>query len=219
VAFPPELAIATRNPGKVEEILAICRDWPVRWRLAGGSDRPEVIEIGATYLANALLKARAVAGYVGVPSLADDSGIEVEALGGAPGPRSARFAGPGASDRDNLRLLVDRVRQVPEADRVARYRCVAACAWPGGDAIWAEGMCEGRLILEPRGEGGFGYDPIFVPEGEGRTMAELDPAEKNVLSHRGKAFRELGRLISLPPEGSGMLRPIPTDQTEDHRDR
>jgi XTP/dITP diphosphohydrolase len=199
VAFPPEVALATRNPGKVEEILAICRDWPVRWRLGDGSDWPEVKEIGATYLENALLKAGTVAGHVGVPSVADDSGIEVEALGGIPGPRSARFAGPGGSDQDNLRLLLDRVREVPEADRVARYRCVAACAWPGGDEIWAEGTCEGRLIPEPRGEGGFGYDPIFVPEGEDRTMAELDPAEKNAISHRGKAFRELGRLISLRP--------------------
>jgi XTP/dITP diphosphohydrolase len=206
VAFPPELAIATRNLGKISEILAICSDWPVRWVLGRNmdhpdrvSDWPEVEESGATYLENALLKARAVAAHVRVPTLADDSGIEVEALDGAPGPRSARFGGASATDLDNLRLLLDLMRAVPEGDRAARYRCVASCVWPEGDELWAEGTCHGRLILEPRGEGGFGYDPVFVPEGQDRTMAELEPAEKNTISHRGRAFRALGRLISLRP--------------------
>jgi XTP/dITP diphosphohydrolase len=197
VAFPPELAMASRNPGKIEEILAICSDWPVTWRQGPGFD--DVEETGSTYRENALIKAGAVARDLGIPAIADDSGIEVEALGMAPGPRSARFAGPSATDQDNLRLLVDQVRGVPEADRAARYRCVAACVWPEGEALWAEGTCAGRLLLEPRGEGGFGYDPIFVPEGEDRTMAELDPAEKNAISHRARAFRALGRLISLRP--------------------
>jgi XTP/dITP diphosphohydrolase len=204
VPFPPELAIATRNIGKIDEILAICSDWPVRWLLgrdmarpAGESDWPEVEESGATYKENALSKARAVAVHVGVPTVADDSGIEVAALDMAPGPRSARFAGPSATDQENLRLLVDLMRAVPEADRTGRYRCVAVCVWPGGEEIWAEATCDGSLILEPRGGGGFGYDPVFVPVGEGRTMAELAPAEKNAISHRGKAFRALGRQISL----------------------
>jgi XTP/dITP diphosphohydrolase len=208
VAFPPELAIATRNVGKINEILAICSDWPVRWLLArdlagpdGTSDWPEVEESGATYQENALSKARAVAGHVGLPTVADDSGIEVDALNMAPGPRSARFAGPSATDEENLRLLVDLMQAVPEGDRTARYRCVAVCVWPGDEEILAEATCDGSLILEPRGGGGFGYDPVFVPVGEDRTMAELDPAEKNAISHRGKAFRALGRLISLRSAG------------------
>jgi XTP/dITP diphosphohydrolase len=218
VAFPPELAIATRNIGKIHEIMAICSDWPVRWLLGRDLARPErasywpeVEESGVTYRENALLKARAVAGHVGVPTVADDSGIEVDAIGMAPGPRSARFAGPNATDEENLRRLVDVVRAVPEADRTARYRCVAVCVWPGGEAIWAEATCDGSLILEPRGGGGFGYDPVFVPVGEDRTMAELDPVEKNTISHRGKAFRALGRLISLR-YAPGTPVPIREDQ-------
>src|SRR5436309_3242340 len=155
---------------------------------------PEVQETGQSYLENALLKARAAARGAGVPAVADDSGIEVDALGGQPGPRSARFAGPQATDQGNLRLLIDRVRDVPEALRTARYRCVAACAWPDGRAVWGEGVCEGRLILEPHGSGGFGYDPIVIPRGEpSRTMAELSPDEKNAISHRGRALRSLGK--------------------------
>jgi XTP/dITP diphosphohydrolase len=126
-----------------------------------------------------------------VAALADDSGIEVAALGGGPGVRSARFAGEDATDEANLRLLIARIRDVPEAERTARYRCVAVCAWPGERDVWAEATCEGRLILEPRGTGGFGYDPIFVPEGGSRTMAELTDEEKNAISHRGRAFRAL----------------------------
>jgi XTP/dITP diphosphohydrolase len=132
-----------------------------------------------------------VATATGVAAVADDSGIEVDALGGGPGVRSARFAGEGATDHANLQLLIDRVRSVPLEARTARYRCVAVCAWPEGRVVWAEGTCEGRLILEPRGSGGFGYDPIFVPDGETRTMAELTEEEKNALSHRGRAFRAL----------------------------
>lgn len=209
MTFPPELALATKNAGKIKEILAICSDWPVRWRLAvnrhptGGHARspswPEVEETGSTYLENAVLKAGAVARALGVPALADDSGIEVDVLSGGPGPRSARFAGPTASDEENRRLLIEEVRLFPEAQRTARYRCVAVCAWPDGESVWAKGHCEGRLILEPRGGGGFGYDPIFVPNGDDRTMAELGSSEKDTISHRGKAFRALGRILSQRP--------------------
>jgi XTP/dITP diphosphohydrolase len=200
VGFPPQLALATKNPGKVREILDICADWPVRWLLATdptAESWPVVEETGQTYLDNALLKARAVAEAGGVPAVADDSGIEVDALGGEPGPRSARFAGPTASDRDNLRLLIDRIRDVPPENRTARYRCVAACAWPDGREVWSEGECEGVLMLEPRGSGGFGYDPIFIPEGEEhRTMAQLSGGEKNAVSHRGRALRALGDILA-----------------------
>ena len=199
MGFPPRLALATKNPGKIREVLDICADWPVRWLLAtapAAEGWPEVDESGQTYLDNALLKARAVASIAGAPAVADDSGIEVDALGGGPGPRSARFSGPTATDHDNLRLLIDRIREVAPEDRTARYRCVAACAWPDGREVWAEGECEGRLVLEPRGSGGFGYDPIFVPEGEERrTMAQLSGEEKNAISHRGRALRTLGDIL------------------------
>jgi XTP/dITP diphosphohydrolase len=209
VGFPSELALATRNEGKIREILQICADWPVRWAMAreieGGPEHraatwPEVQETGQTYLENALLKARAAARGAGVPAVADDSGIEVDALGGEPGLRSARFAGPQATDAQNLRLLIERISDVPDSLRTARYRCVAACAWPGGREVWAEGLCEGRLILEPRGSGGFGYDPIFVPQREpDRTMAELPSQEKNAISHRGGALRSLGERLRADP--------------------
>src|SRR5207249_8262944 len=139
------------------------------------------------YSENALLKARAVAAATGLPAVADDSGIEVDALGGGPGVRSARFAGDHATDEQNLVLLITRLEGEPQEGRTARYRCVAACAWPDGPEVWAEATCEGRLIGEPRGAGGFGYDPIFVPQGEHRTMAELPPEDKNRVSHRGRA--------------------------------
>ncbi len=203
MTLPSAIAIATRNRHKIDEILAICGDWPVRW-IADGADWPEIDENGATYLENALLKARAVAAFTGVPALADDSGIEVDALDGGPGPRSARFAGEGASDAENLSLLLERLRSVGPSDRTGRYRCVAALARPDGEAIWAEGVCEGRLIVDPRGSGGFGYDPAFVPQQEdepgaaGRTMAELSASEKHAISHRGLALRSLRSRIEDP---------------------
>jgi XTP/dITP diphosphohydrolase len=195
---PRRLVLATKNPGKVKEILRICRDWPVEWVTFGDASWADVEETGETYLDNALLKARAVAAELGLPAVADDSGIEVDALGGRPGPGSARLAGSGASDLDNLRLLIRLVSEVPEEERTARYRCIAACTWPDGREIWAEGTCEGRLILEPTGTGGFGYDPIFVPAGADgdRTIAELPPEEKDRISHRGNAFRALGAMTN-----------------------
>ena len=188
--FPERLAVASRNPGKVREILAICNDWPVRW-LTADERWPDVEETGDTYLENATLKAVAVARAVGVDAIADDSGIEVDALGGGPGVRSARFSGRGATDRANLAKLIDAIRDVPSHDRTARYRCVALVATPGGRATHAEATCEGSLAAEPRGEGGFGYDPIFVPEGFEQTSAELPAEQKDEISHRGRALREL----------------------------
>lgn len=186
--LPPRLVIASRNPGKIREILSICESWPVEW--ITDADWPEVEESGPTYLENALLKARAVAEATGLPALADDSGLEVDALGGGPGPRSARYAGEGASDDDNLRALLEALegRLRP---RTARYRAVAAVAWPDGRTEWAEGICEGSIGAEPRGTGGFGYDPVFEPDGREVTMAELPPEEKDELSHRGRALRAL----------------------------
>jgi XTP/dITP diphosphohydrolase len=198
VPFPPRIAIATQNPHKLRELARICREWPVEWLTVQNHPGPwpEVEEPYDTYLDNALEKARAVSRVLGVPAVADDSGIEVDGLDGAPGPRSARYAGEDATDAENLeRLLVAIARFLPE-HKTARYRCVAAIAWPAGPELHAEGVCEGTLIGDPRGTGGFGYDPAFVPEGETRTMAELPDQDKDRISHRGKAFRALAEQLS-----------------------
>jgi XTP/dITP diphosphohydrolase len=201
VTFPPRLAIASRNPGKIREIRAICADWPVEWLTVDDHDGPwpDVEETGSTYLENARLKGVAGAAALGVPALADDSGIEVDALGGRPGPRSARFAGEDATDDRNLQDLIRSLKGVPASGRTARYRCIATYATPAGDLVWAEGECEGTTISSPRGSGGFGYDPIFVPEGWDRTMAELEPEDKDRISHRGRAFRALRRRLAERP--------------------
>jgi XTP/dITP diphosphohydrolase len=199
VTFPARIVLATRNPHKVREILRICGDWPVKWLTHDQVDWPEVEEIGSTYLDNAQLKARSVAGATGHPALADDSGIEVDALGGQPGPRSARYAGEGASDEQNLRALLRAVAGVPAPGRTARYRAVAVLADPDGGEVHAEGACEGLLRTKPAGEGGFGYDPAFEPAGWDRTMAQLPPEEKDRISHRGQALRELKRMLAGGP--------------------
>ncbi len=193
MGFPDRLAIASRNAHKLRELAAICADWPVEWVTVEthDGDWPEIDEPHDTYLHNAFETAHAVAQVLGIPAVADDSGIEVDALGGAPGPRSARYAGEGARDVDNLRQLLVALKGVPGSGRTARYRCVAAIAWPDGRELHAEGVCEGTLGTKPRGSGGFGYDPLFVPAGWDRTMAELAPEEKDRISHRGRAFRAL----------------------------
>jgi XTP/dITP diphosphohydrolase len=195
-AFPDRLVVATRNPGKVREILQICADWPVEWLTFEQVSWPEVHETGTTYLENALLKARTVADVTGHAALADDSGLEVDALGGAPGPRSARYAGNEADDQQNLRALIRAVAGVPRPGRTARYRAVAIVAWATGDYRWAEGECEGLLRTRAIGSGGFGYDPIFEPIGWDRTMAELAPEEKNRISHRGRALGALREILA-----------------------
>jgi XTP/dITP diphosphohydrolase len=203
VTFPERLVIASRNEGKIREILRVCAEWPVEWQTYRDLQIPEVEETGATYLDNALLKARAVASAAGLPALADDSGIEVDALDGGPGPRSARYSGPGATEASNLRALLEAVRDVPGPERSARYRAVAAVAWPTGRSVWAEGICEGTLRWEPRGSGGFGYDPIFEPVGDDRTMAELEPGEKDRISHRGRALRAIRPKLEVTADRGG----------------
>ncbi len=204
VPFPERIAVASRNAHKLREIARICADWPVGWLTTDDHDGPwpDVEEPHETYLENALAKAREVAAALGVPALADDSGIEVDALGGAPGPRSARYAGEGATDERNLAALLDALRGVPSGGRTARYRCVAVLAWPDGAEAWSEGTCEGTLTSRPRGGGGFGYDPAFVPEGGERTMAELADAEKDRVSHRGRALRSLRDRLASDEERS-----------------
>jgi XTP/dITP diphosphohydrolase len=193
VALPARIAIASRNEHKLREIGRICAEWPVVWLTVGDHDGPwpDVEETGSTYLENALLKAGAGAAALGVPALADDSGIEVDALGGRPGPRSARFAGEGATDERNLEELIRALKGIPGSGRTARYQCLAVLAFPDGRELHAEGTCEGALVSKPRGGRGFGYDPIFVPAGWDRTMAELSDEEKDRISHRGRALRAL----------------------------
>ena len=191
--FPARLAVASKNAHKLREIARICAGWPVRWVTVENHPGPwpDVEEPFDTYVENALVKARTTADRIGLPAIADDSGIEVDALGGAPGPRSARFAGDGATDAENLAKLLAELRDVAPERRTARYRCVAAVVWPDGADVWTEGTCEGLIIDDVRGHGGFGYDPAFVPEGEIRTMAELADDEKDRISHRGRAFRAM----------------------------
>jgi XTP/dITP diphosphohydrolase len=201
MTFPERAAIASHNAHKLRELGRICADWPVVWVTVENHDPgafPDVEETGDTYLENAVLKARAVAASLGIPAVADDSGIEVDALGGKPGPRSARYAGDDATDEGNLQKLMGALKGIPGSGRTAHYRCVAALAYPDGREIHAEGRCEGTLVARRRGERGFGYDPIFVPEGWEETMAELTDAQKDRISHRGRAFRALRELLAVP---------------------
>ena len=199
MAFPPRLAIASKNAHKLRELGRICSDWPVEWVTVANADPsafPDVEETGARSLENALLKAHAVARALDLPAIADDSGIEADALGGKPGPRSARFAGDTATDEENLRALLAAVKGVPGGGRAARYRCLAAIAYPDGDEAYVEGVCEGVLRTKPVGSGGFGYDPIFEPVGWDVTMAELTDDQKDRISHRGRAFRGLREVLA-----------------------
>ena len=199
MASPDRLAIASRNTHKLRELGRICAEWPVDWVTVENHDPaafPDVEETGDSYLENALLKATEVAAALGVAAIADDSGIEVDALGGGPGHRSPRYAGEQATDEQNLDALLRAVRGVPSGGRTARYRCVAAIAWPDGRSLHADGVCEGALVAKRRGVRGFGYDPVFVPAGWDETMAELTDAQKDRISHRGRAFRALAELLA-----------------------
>ena len=181
------LVLATRNAGKAREVASILAALDVRIEpLAADVMLPEE---GDSYEANAVAKALAAARATGCVALGDDSGLEVDALGGAPGPRSARYGGAGLDDAARSAALLAALEAVPDAERGARFVCVAAVATPRGDVATARGVCEGRLLRAARGEGGFGYDPIFAVGGS--TMAELPAAEKDALSHRGRAFRAL----------------------------
>lgn len=194
----PVVALASRNPGKLREIRTVLAsagvDVPVlSAQEYPGWEAPEETE--PDYAGNALLKARSLAAFAGVPALADDSGIEVDVLDGGPGPRSARFAGPEATDEENLSKLIALIEPFPAVQRTARYRCVAVLVTPDGSEEIVEGTVEGILVTVPRGTGGFGYDPIFVPLSSDRTMSELTSEEKDAISHRGKAFRGLAPAI------------------------
>lgn len=188
-----QVVLATGNAGKQREFAALLGPLGIELVLqsAFGIDPPE--ETGTTFEENALLKARHAAARTGLMALADDSGLEVDALDGRPGVYSARYAGPAASDADNNALLARELAGVPPQQRTARYRAVLALVHGADDAapLIAEGRWEGRIALEPAGTGGFGYDPWFIPEGHDVTSAQLDPAVKNALSHRGRALAAL----------------------------
>ncbi|MCY3862084.1 MAG: RdgB/HAM1 family non-canonical purine NTP pyrophosphatase [bacterium] len=189
-----QFVAATANPHKLVEIAAILGSAVELLPRPAGLG--EVVEDGDMLEANARLKAVAVCGHTGQAAVADDTGLEVVALGGAPGVKSARYAGEHADDADNRARLLDELEGA--ADRSARFRTVAIVAFPDGGEMLAEGMTTGTIAVEPRGDGGFGYDPVFVPDGgDGRTFAEMSPDEKNAVSHRGRAFRALATQLGL----------------------
>ena len=191
-----ELVLATRNQHKVTEITGMLADLGIRARsLAEFADAPEVIEDGTTYEENALKKARSAAAHTGLPAVADDSGLCVDVLNGMPGIFSARWAGTGRDDAANLALVLDQVADVPDEHLGARFVCAAAVALPSGEERVVEGRVLGRLVRSPRGTGGFGYDPIFQPDGYDVTTAEMTAEAKHAISHRGEAFRALAPVL------------------------
>jgi len=187
------VVLASANPGKLRELGELLAPYGFELVSQQALGIVSAEETGTTFLENALLKARHAARHSQLPALADDSGIEVDALGGRPGVWSARYAGEGASDAANLARLLEELAGVPEPRRTARYQCVVVWVRAADDPtpLSATGTWEGRIALEPRGSGGFGYDPAFVPTGDERTAAEMPAAEKNAVSHRGKALRAL----------------------------
>lgn len=188
------LILATRNPGKITELRSILADAGLSHELVGADacpDVPDVKETGVTFTENALLKAHALARATGLPAVADDSGLCVDVMNGAPGIFSARWAGRHGDDRANLDLLLAQLSDIADEHRAAHFACAAALALPDGREAVVEGRLPGTLRHAPSGTGGFGYDPILQPDGDTRTCAELTPAEKNAISHRGKAFRAL----------------------------
>jgi len=196
VSGPRRLVFATRNQGKLRELRQLLSDLP-GLQVVSLDDlpgAPEVEEDRDTFAGNATKKAVETMRFCGLPVLADDSGLEVDALDSAPGVRSARYAGEGASDADRIDLLLRNLRGIPEARRTARFRCAVVLADPArpqGEVELREGACEGRILTEPRGAGGFGYDPVFLVPGEGLTFAELSAGRKNAISHRGRAVRAM----------------------------
>jgi XTP/dITP diphosphohydrolase len=192
--MPTEVLLATRNPHKLAELRRILADVQPDLRVIGLDDAApydEVPETAATFADNALTKARVGALATGLITVADDSGLAVAALNGMPGVLSARWSGRHGDDAANLRLLLDQIVDVPDGRRGAAFVCAAALATPSGGQVVVEGQMPGRLVRQPRGHNGFGYDPIFVADGKTLTNGELPPAEKDAISHRGKAMRAI----------------------------
>ena len=187
------IVLASSNPGKVREINQLLAELDMHVVAQGDYGVMDAEETGLTFVENAILKARNAAAHTGQPAIADDSGIEVDALNGAPGIYSARYAGAGASDQDNLQKLLEALRDIPESERTARFQCLMVYMRHGEDPtpLICQGTWEGRILFEPRGENGFGYDPVFHVPTHNCSSAELEPDVKNALSHRGQALRLL----------------------------
>ena len=193
----PRLAVASKNPDKIKEIEEVLASIGLADEIVRGLDWPDVEETGETLEENALIKARAVVEATGLPAIADDTGLEVEALGGEPGVHTARFAGPHATYDENVARVLEVMEGV--SDRMARFRTVVALVFPDGVEVVSEGSVEGVITRSRRGSDGFGYDPVF--EVEGRTLAEMTAEEKNRLSHRARAIRGLGESLGLSGAG------------------
>ncbi len=185
--------IATKNKGKLKEMQKLLADLGLDIEsLERFQDKVgHIVEDGSTFFENAMKKAKTVAEKTGLMAIADDSGLEVDALSGRPGIFSARYAGENASDEENYLKLLDELKEIPETKRGAQFRCVVVAYMPDGRYVSAEGICRGMITTAPQGSQGFGYDPVFVPEGDSRTMAQLSREEKNMISHRGKALKKL----------------------------
>ena len=193
------LVVASANPDKAKEIVAVLSESLDVELVPRPSDVPDVVEDGETLVDNARLKARALMQATATAAVADDTGLEVDALGGAPGVYAARYAGEDATYADNVHKLLHELRLLADGggERSARFKSIAFVAFPDGSEVWAEGVMEGTIADAPRGDNGFGYDPVFQPEGGGgRTFAEMSAAEKDGMSHRGRAFRSLARLLA-----------------------
>lgn len=199
-----ELVLATRNRDKAAEIAVLLGDLGIRIRtLADFPEAPDVVEDGETCEANAVKKAAAIARYTGLPAVADDTGLEVEALGGQPGVYAARYAAANATYEDNWRKLLRELQGIPREKRRARFVTVAAVAWPSGEVKVVEGVLEGVIAEAPSGTHGFGYDPVFLVPELGKSLAQLAPEEKNRVSHRARAF---GKIKELLERGSQELK-------------
>ncbi|MBN2514556.1 MAG: XTP/dITP diphosphatase [Deltaproteobacteria bacterium] len=191
-----KIVFATKNKGKLRELKALLTGTDITvLSLDDYPDIPEIVEDGTTFFENALKKARALSEYTGEVVIADDSGLEVDALGGKPGVHSARYARPGADDNRNNQKLLEELRDIPEDERGAAFKCVLVLYRTDGTYMSFEGTLRGRITFDPAGDGGFGYDPVFFVEEYGRTVAELAPDTKNRISHRAKAFNKLKKSL------------------------
>jgi XTP/dITP diphosphohydrolase len=190
-----KVIFATTNLGKVKEAQEVLKEFGIEVLPLERGKLPPPEETGETFCENAYQKAVYYSKKLGLPVIAEDSGLEVEALGGRPGVYSSRFAGEGATDEENNRKLIEELEKLGLTESPARYASFVFLAFPEGMGLWSEGEVRGKIITTPRGSGGFGYDPLFVPEGFDKTMAELSLFQKNQISHRGEAFRKLAKLI------------------------
>lgn len=191
-----DIVIGSRNEGKIEEIKAVLEIPFINWLTYHDfKEWPQLLETADNYQDNAIHKAKTLSSFFKIAALADDSGLEVDTLDGCPGPLSARFAGTVASDEENIEKLLKELNSVPRAQRTARFRCWMALADIKGMVLLSQGVCEGRIAMQPKGSYGFGYDPIFIPQGYNLTFAEIPTDEKNRISHRGKALRKMRGLL------------------------